>query len=62
MNYAKVSTNFKTDGTIESIYHIPNIARKTLESFLLFMIPNSKSIFKKLEEIKFDENKKNSNL
>ncbi|CAC9623364.1 hypothetical protein [uncultured Gammaproteobacteria bacterium] len=54
----KLLTNFKTDGTIESVYHIPNIARKTLESFLLFMIPNSENTFKKLETIKFDEHKK----
>ncbi len=54
----KLLFNFETDGTIESVYHIPNIARKTLESFLLFMVPNSKKMLRKLEEIDFDEKKK----
>jgi wobble nucleotide-excising tRNase len=56
----KLLTTFKTDGTIKSVYHIPNIARKTLESFLMFMIPNNKSMYQKLEAINFDENKKTS--
>lgn len=50
--------NFKTDGTIASVYHIPNIARKVLEYFLLIMIPNDENSFTKLENIEFDENKK----
>ncbi|SSC10571.1 AAA family ATPase [thiotrophic endosymbiont of Bathymodiolus puteoserpentis (Logatchev)] len=54
----KLLIDFKTDETIESVYHIPNIARKTLESFLLFMVPNGESPFKKLKKIEFDENKK----
>ncbi len=54
----KLLTDFKTDETIESVYHIPNIARKTLESFLLFMVPNGESPFQKLKKIEFDENKK----
>ncbi len=54
----KLLIDFKTDETIESVYHIPNIARKTLESFLLFMVPNGESPFQKLKKIEFDENKK----
>ncbi|MBI4652112.1 AAA family ATPase [Candidatus Desantisbacteria bacterium] len=54
----KVLSDFKSDGTIASVYHIPNIARKLLENFLMIMCPNCENIYKKLESIKFDENKK----
>lgn len=54
----KMLYNFKSDGTIASVYHIPNIARKALEYFLMIMVPNSESMYKKLESIKFDNNKK----
>ena len=49
---------FKSDGTLASVFHIPNIARKVLEYFLMIMIPNSKSMYNKLELLEFDENKK----
>lgn len=49
---------FKSDGTIENVYHIPNLARKTLETFLMFRVPNGKSLHAKLEELDFDEVKK----
>jgi wobble nucleotide-excising tRNase len=49
---------FKDDGTIESVYDIPNIARKVLEYFLLLMVPNSESMYGKLEKICFDDMKK----
>lgn len=51
---------FKSDGTIESVYDIPNLARKVLDTFLMFMVPSSESQYKKMERIKFDENKKTS--
>lgn len=54
----KLLYNFQSDGTIESVYHIPNIARKALEYFLLVMVPNSESMYKKLERLSFDKNKK----
>ncbi len=54
----KTIYNFKSDGTIESVYHIPNLARKLLESFLMIMVPNSNSFYQKIESLDFDENKK----
>ena len=54
----KLLSNFESDGTIASVYHIPNIARKVLENFLMIMIPNNESMFKKMEKLDFDENKK----
>lgn len=54
----KMLYNFKSDGTIASVYHIPNIARKVLEYFLMIMVPNSESMHKKMESLKFDDNKK----
>ena len=54
----KVYNNFKSDGTILTSYHIPNIARKVLETFLEFHVPSKDKLFKKLEAVAFDENKK----
>ena len=54
----KVIYNFESDGTIESVYHIPNLARKLLESFLMMMVPNSDGLYSKIESLDFDENKK----
>lgn len=54
----KTIYNFKSDGTIESVYHIPNLARKLLEYFLMIMVPNSISFYQKIESLDFDENKK----
>lgn len=46
------------DGTIISAYHIPNMARKFLETFLFLYDPSNDKIYKKLDKIKFDDNKK----
>ena len=54
----KMLYNFKSDGTIASVYHIPNIARKVFEYFLMIMVPNSESMYKKMESLEFDDNKK----
>ena len=54
----KLLYEFKSDGTIASAYHIPNIARKVLETFLMFRIPNQSSVYSKLEQLPFDDNKK----
>ena len=51
-----------TDDTIDSVYNAPNIARKLLETFLMFKVPNNNSTFEKLNCLSFDENKKNCNL
>lgn len=50
---------FQSDGTIMSVYDMPNIARKVLESFLMFRVPSSESLYRKMESLKphFDENK-----
>ena len=50
--------NFSPDGTIDSVYHIPNIARKVLDNFLMIMIPDNSSPYQKLEQLNFDNNKK----
>ncbi len=55
----KLLHTFQSDGTIAQAYPIPNIARKFLESFLMFRVPNSKSIYQKIESLKeFDQNKR----
>lgn len=41
------------NGTIENAYPIPNIARKVLESFLVFIVPSgSQKLYSKIEVIK----------
>jgi wobble nucleotide-excising tRNase len=54
----KVLYDFKPDGTIDSVYNLPNIARKVLDNFLLIMVPDNSTPFKKLEMIDYDTNKK----
>lgn len=54
----KMLYTFKSDGKIATCYHIPNIARKLLETFLEFYTPSAESPYKKLEAVAFDENKK----
>lgn len=50
--------NFQSEGTIESVYDVPNLARKVLDTFLMFRVPNNKSIYEKLSDLTFDEHKK----
>lgn len=54
----KVLHNFRSDGTIFSCYHVPNIARKVLECFLDFHVPSNKKLYQKLEDTNFDPHKK----
>ncbi|MEQ1500531.1 MAG: AAA family ATPase [Parcubacteria group bacterium] len=54
----KVLYTFETDGSIASVYHIPNVARKVLDTFLMFRVPNGENSYKKMEKLVFDENKK----
>lgn len=54
----KMLYQFKSDGTIASVYHIPNTVRKVLEYFLMIMVPDGKSMYQKLELLNFDEIKK----
>jgi len=49
---------FSPDGTIDSVYHIPNIARKVLDSFLMIMVPDNSTAYQKMEQLNFDKNKK----
>ncbi len=56
----KTLYTFKSDGTIASVYNLPNIARKLLDTFLMFRVPNNDNMYKKLETLKDkfnDENK-----
>lgn len=54
----KVLYTFQSDGTVLGCYHVPNIARKVLETFLDFHLPSNRSLYRKLEETKFDPHKK----
>lgn len=54
----KVLYTFITDGSIASVYHIPNVARKVLDTFLMFRVPNGENSYQKMEKLVFDENKK----
>ena len=52
--------NYLDDGTIVSAYVMPNIARKLLDTFLMYSVPLSKSPYERLQMIPFDDNKKTS--
>ncbi len=52
--------NFKFDGTIEQAYTVPNLARKLLEHFLNILIPTNDNIYRKLDKVKFDKQKKDA--
>ena len=54
----KVLYTFRSNGTIMQCYHVPNIARKVLETFLDFHLPSKKSLYRKLDETDFDPHKK----
>lgn len=54
----KLLHSFKSDGTILAAYHIPNVARKVLETFLEFHRPFENSVYAKLESANFDPQKK----
>jgi wobble nucleotide-excising tRNase len=57
----KLLSEFQTDGKIASCYHIPNVVRKVLETFLDFYQPSKDaSLYSKLSSVDFDENKKTS--
>lgn len=58
----KTLYKFESDGTISNSYHIPNIARKVLETFLDFHYPETLSMYRKLEKIEFDAKKKTALL
>lgn len=49
-----------TQGSIETYYGLPNIARRLLEAFLAFRLPNMlpDKLYQKLELVKFDPAKK----
>jgi wobble nucleotide-excising tRNase len=53
--------NNSEDKIIEDVYHIPNIGRKVLETFLMFRIPNKKGLSAKVAQLEseniFDNNK-----
>lgn len=59
----KILKDFESnnDGSIAQAYPIPNIARKVLDTFLLFRVPSGKGIYSKLKKIEettsFNKNK-----
>jgi len=53
----KILRDFDSDGSISSSYHIPNVCRKVLETYLEMHF-SGKSLYKKLEKVPFDEQKK----
>lgn len=48
----KILKEFESDGTIGQAYPIPNIARKVLETFLMFRVPMGGSPYMKMEKIR----------
>lgn len=58
----KILYTFKSDGTIQQCYHIPNIARKVLDTFLDFYLPSNDTPHRKLDAIDFDRHKKTAIL
>jgi len=50
--------NYIDDGTIENAYKMPNIARKLLDSFLMFRVPKNADTYRRLQELDFDQGKK----
>lgn len=54
----KLLHDFKSDGTIVASYHIPNVARKVLETFLEFQRPHERTLHAQLEAVDFDPHKK----
>jgi wobble nucleotide-excising tRNase len=54
----KILYKFNSDGKIANSYHIPNLARKVLETFLEFQVPSKDDLYTKLKKIDFDEYKK----
>jgi wobble nucleotide-excising tRNase len=54
----KMLASFQGNGTIAGCYHIPNVTRKVLETFLDFHVPERKGLYAKLADLEFDENKK----
>jgi wobble nucleotide-excising tRNase len=55
-----IAYKYKDDGSIENAYKMPNIARKLLDTFLMFRVPKNVNSYKRLEEIKYDEQKKSA--
>ena len=53
-----IAYKYKDDGTIENAYKMPNIARKLLDSFLMFRVPKNENTFRRLQKIKYDDEKK----
>ena len=42
---------------LEEVYNLPNISRKFIECFLAFRIPNSDSLYSKIESLDYDKDK-----
>jgi wobble nucleotide-excising tRNase len=52
--------SYNDDGTIENAYKMPNVARKLLDSFLMFRVPKNVDTYTRLQELDFDDEKKSA--
>lgn len=52
------ATQIPGDLPLQSYYELPNLARRLLESFLAFKVPDEHSLHARLEAVSFDEVKK----
>ncbi len=58
----KTLCQYKSDGSISSSYHIPNVARKVLETFVDFYCPSKGSLYEKVKAIDYNPVKKSALL
>jgi len=52
------ASSLPENDSLHLYYELPNLARRLLESFLIFKVPNENSLFKRLEAVDFDGPKK----
>lgn len=52
------ATQMSGDLPMQSYYELPNLARRLLESFLAFKVPDEDSLHARIEAVRFDEVKK----
>lgn len=52
------AANAPPDRELERYYYLPNAARRLLEAFLAFRLPQTTGVWNQLQEIDYDENKK----
>ena len=50
--------SYTDDGTIENAYKMPNVARKLLDTYLMYKVPINSNTYNRLQVLEFDEEKK----